>query len=174
MQFRGNPPLFILPNWYVIVTIALRTALTTINLSPHRTTNSGRFPRRSIEALSRFARSYLLLLGMTNLITLLLEATLHYSIGINSRHRGLTLLIRLTFRWRDQLLICFSRAIADSIVGCRSIKTTFLSWYLRVNIDPTPFLCCSIRWQTSDVTPVYKMEPLSFVNMYTQSPTTYI
>ena len=93
--------------------------------------------------------------------------TISESVGIKSRHSGLVSFIKASFRARDQLLICFSRVIADNIVGCLStIKRTF-NRYFRVNCEPIPFLCSRTLCRISDVTPVYNTLFLAFVSIYT-------
>ena len=60
-------------------------------------------------------------LGMTVVVIVIARVArpvaICYSVGIKSRHVGLIFSINSTLRCRDQLLICFSLAIADIIVG---------------------------------------------------------
>ena len=88
-------------------------------------------------------------------------------IGIKSSHAGFVSLINASLRARDQLFICFSRAMADIIVGCLStISRTFIRYFL-VNSEPIPFLCSRTLCRILEVTPVYNTVFLALVSMYT-------
>ena len=99
--------------------------------------------------------------------TLLGMTLIYYSNGIRSRQLGFNSPINITLRCLDQLLICFSRVIADIIVGCSSINTTTCKLKRRVNCEPTPFRCSSTLFLMSAVTPVYKTVLFALVSMYT-------
>ena len=80
-----------------------------------------------------------------------------YSSWNRSFHIGLWVLISSSFRFRDQLLICFSLAIACSILPnsskCRSCTKLYFA-----EKPPKEWLrCWCIRWTISDVTPVYNV-----------------
>ena len=139
MQFCGNLPLF--------------TAFTdTVSAKSY---NSGRCPRRGMECVRVSVYSRLPLLGMT----------VYIFSSLKSIQRGFMLSISATLRCRDQLFICFSRVIADIIVGWFSTYISLSVLYREENVPMVVLTCWVNRFSRSDVTPVYNTVFLLFVSM---------
>src|SRR5690606_5949969 len=77
--------------------------------------------------------------------------------GHKSLQRGLPSWINRSFQLRFHFLICFSRNIALSIVGCSSYQTSVAMPYRFVKPSTTCSRCCHVRPTRSLVTPVYRV-----------------
>ena len=84
--------------------------------------------------------------------------TNHYNKSTyKSRHWGFIASITLIFQARFQLLIAFSRLIADAIVSWTSYQTRVATPYLLVKPSTKWFLCSQTRFTRLEVTPRYKV-----------------
>jgi hypothetical protein len=84
-----------------------------------------------------------------------------------SRQLGFIASMSTSFFVLDPPLICFSRAIASSIVECNSYQTSILHPYRFVKPPMMPVRCCQTLCGKLGVTPTYNVPFLRLAMMYT-------